>query len=139
MNQGKHEKEKGGGVAVYGQNCLHCAGIIPNFKAGKKFCNRNCKNGYHKNITMIGKARAKSKGIHYAKLHNSPRLQRLLKFLSDLKPHSTREIIQGANICAVNTAVDELRENGFDVVCAYIKTLADGARIYHYQLHKHNN
>lgn len=66
--------------------------------------------------------------IHYAKLKNSPRLQRLLEFLEDCKPHTTLEIIGGAKICAVNSAVTELRRNGFDVSCTR------NGRIYSYQL-----
>lgn len=55
--------------------------------------------------------------IHFARLENSPRLKRLLKFLKDHKPHSTLAIVKGAKICAVNSAVDELRENGYDIPC----------------------
>ena len=58
-------------------------------------------------------------GIHYAKLANSQRLQELLTFLSDHQPHSTRDIIKGTsgNVCAVNTAVCELRANGYNIPC----------------------
>jgi len=55
--------------------------------------------------------------IHYAKLDKSPRLQRVLKYLKDKKPHSTRDIVKEADVCAVNSCVDELRENGFDIKC----------------------
>lgn len=51
--------------------------------------------------------------IHYAKLENSPRLQRLLTLLQDGQRHSTMDIITKAKICAVNTAVSELRRNGY--------------------------
>jgi hypothetical protein len=50
--------------------------------------------------------------MHAAKLKNSPRLQRVDKFLSDLRPHTTRDIIRGADVCAVNSCVAELRANG---------------------------
>jgi len=56
-------------------------------------------------------------GMNYAKYESSDRLQRLLEFLIDGQPHTTKEIFTGADICAVNSAVDELRENGFDVPC----------------------
>lgn len=46
-----------------------------------------------------------------ATLDNSKRLQRLMHYLSDLKERTTLEIIQGANICAVNSAIAELRVN----------------------------
>ena len=74
--------------------------------------------------------------IHYAKLENSGRLQRLLKFLSDGKEKTTREIIRGADICAVNSSIDELRENNFDIRCRMIEknvwgyTLVEDLRAY---------
>ena len=55
--------------------------------------------------------------IKAAKLSNSPRLQRLQKLLSDGREYSTLDIIHEANICAVNSAVAELRENGFSIEC----------------------
>lgn len=55
--------------------------------------------------------------MNYAKLENSPRLQRVLTCLKDGFPHSTRGIMRGANVCAVNSCIDELRENGFNISC----------------------
>jgi hypothetical protein len=55
--------------------------------------------------------------IKYAKLETSERLQRLKRFLQDGLEHTTLEIIQGAAIAAVNSAVDELRANGFHITC----------------------
>lgn len=55
--------------------------------------------------------------MHSANLATSKRLQRLLSVLSDGKDHTTLDIIQTANICAVNSAVAELRDNGFRVDC----------------------
>ena len=55
--------------------------------------------------------------MNYAKLENSPRLQRVLARLADGKPHSTRDIMHKALVCAVNSCVDELRENGFNISC----------------------
>lgn len=55
--------------------------------------------------------------IHYAQIKNSPRLQRVKKLLDDGKPHSTREIISVANVCAVNSIASELRHNGYAVRC----------------------
>ena len=69
--------------------------------------------------------------IHYAKLNNSPRLQRLLAFLRDGKPHTTRNILKAIDICAVNTAICELRRNGFDVACRCI-----GKGRFEYQLER---
>lgn len=56
-------------------------------------------------------------GMNYARFESSKRLQRLLEYMLDGQPHTTREISDGADICAVNSAVDELRENGFDLPC----------------------
>jgi len=41
----------------------------------------------------------------------------MLKFLLDGLPHTTMEIIENAEICAVNSAACELRENGFRCEC----------------------
>jgi len=56
--------------------------------------------------------------MNAAKLENSERLQRVKEYLMDNKPHSTREIIQNAFVCAVNSIVSELRENGYNIVCS---------------------
>jgi hypothetical protein len=37
--------------------------------------------------------------------------------LSDGREHSTLEIIQSAQVCAVNSIVAELRANGCDIRC----------------------
>lgn len=55
--------------------------------------------------------------MHSAVLSKSQRLQRVLKVLSDTKPHSTREIIRKASVCAVNSIVAELRCNGYMIEC----------------------
>jgi len=57
--------------------------------------------------------------IHAARLEHSPRLQRVLAVLQDARGRrlSTRDIIERAHVVAVNSAIHELRENGFDVHC----------------------
>jgi hypothetical protein len=47
----------------------------------------------------------------------SPRLQRALTVLKDGKPHTTRELVRKANICAVNSVIAELREHGAEILC----------------------
>lgn len=47
----------------------------------------------------------------------SQRLQRVRELLSDGAEHTTREIIEAANVCAVNSIVAELRANGVNIVC----------------------
>jgi hypothetical protein len=52
--------------------------------------------------------------MNYARLESSPRLQRTLKFLRrNRRWVSTREIIHGADVCAVNSIISELRANKF--------------------------
>lgn len=53
--------------------------------------------------------------IHYARIENSERLQRLRDYLADGKWHSTRDIVRGAEVCAVSSAVCELRRNNIAV------------------------
>lgn len=47
----------------------------------------------------------------------SPRLQRVLKLLSDGKPHTTRDIVRRARVMAVNACVSELRHHGAEITC----------------------
>ena len=52
---------------------------------------------------------------HAAKLENSPRLRRVARFLADGEWHGTRDIMILADVCAVNSAITELRANGIEV------------------------
>ena len=52
-----------------------------------------------------------------AKLVKSKRLQRVLRLLRDRDEHTTCGIICGAHVCAVNSIVGELRQNGISIVC----------------------
>ncbi len=61
--------------------------------------------------------------MNSAALANSPRLQRVLVYLSDGKRHSTREIVHGARVCAVNSIIAELRSNGIAIACKREKGL----------------
>ena len=78
--------------------------------------------------------------IHAARLSHSPRLQRLLRFLGRFPKRgtTTREIMYGADICAVSTAVDELKDpknGGIKIDCRPDKKRGkDGSRIYRYRL-----
>lgn len=56
--------------------------------------------------------------MNFASVKNSPRLQRVLAFLRRAQGWvSTRDIIQGAEVCAVNSCIAELRGNGFNISC----------------------
>lgn len=70
---------------------------------------------------LIGKIRA-------AKL-DSPRLARVHQYLLDGGWHGTREIISTCDVCAVNTIIAELRDNGLR-----IDTRCTGKGRYEYRL-----
>lgn len=55
--------------------------------------------------------------MHSAMLENSQRLLRVLDVLSDGKRYTTRQIMRLAHVCAVNSCVAELRDNGIAVDC----------------------
>jgi len=61
--------------------------------------------------------------MNNAKLSKSPRLQRVFKVLLDGNEHSTRDLIRRAAVCAVNSIVAELRENGINVTCERKKAI----------------
>lgn len=56
-----------------------------------------------------------------AKLQTSERLQRVDALLADGLPHSTMEIIEAAHVCAVNSIIGELRENGRSIHCQRVE------------------
>ena len=77
--------------------------------------------------------------MHYAKLHHSIRLQRLFRFLSDGKPHTTSEIGNATGIEAVGSAIGELRRNGITINCArrtQLKNYGRGTTVYEYQIER---
>lgn len=56
--------------------------------------------------------------MHYAQYEKSERLQRVLAFLRrNRRWCSTLEISRGADVCAVNTIICELRANGYRIPC----------------------
>ena len=55
--------------------------------------------------------------MHAARLDKSERLKRVLALLEDGRWHSTLDIVIGAGVCAVNSCIAELRENGFAIAC----------------------
>ena len=55
--------------------------------------------------------------MHAARIEDSPRLQRVAALLADGAEHSTLDIVAGAGVCAVNSIVAELRENGLQIAC----------------------
>lgn len=71
--------------------------------------------------------------MHAARLMYSPRLLRVLAVLADGRPHSTREIVEEANVCAVNSCIAELRANGASVTCLQ-EVNAAGERRWYYTM-----
>lgn len=55
--------------------------------------------------------------MNAASIDKSDRLARVYKLLSQGGEFSTLDIIKQANVCAVNSIVAELRQNGFDIDC----------------------
>jgi hypothetical protein len=55
--------------------------------------------------------------MHAARIEKSERLGRVLDLLSQGGEFSTLDIIRQANVCAVNSIVAELRQNGFAIDC----------------------
>ena len=58
--------------------------------------------------------------MNAARLHKSGRLMRTLRELADGREHTTRELIEAADVCAVNSIAAELRANGIKVACRCI-------------------
>ncbi len=55
--------------------------------------------------------------MNAASIEKSERLGRVLDLLSQGGDFSTLDIIKQAKVCAVNSIVAELRQNGFDINC----------------------
>lgn len=72
--------------------------------------------------------------MHSARLERSERLQRVHALLSDGAEHSTREIMAEAHVCAVNSCIAELRDNGFYIEGRWDTDKRTGRRIYLYRM-----
>lgn len=73
--------------------------------------------------------------MRHASLDTSDRLQRALKVLQEAQGRvSTRSLMRKANICAVNSVVAELRENGAVILCE--QEVKNGERRFYYTLLK---
>jgi len=67
--------------------------------------------------------------IRAATIAGSARLSRVYRYLQDGHWHGTREIVRICDVCAVNTIIAELRDNG---IC--IETRCVGQGRYEYRL-----
>lgn len=74
--------------------------------------------------------------IHAAKLENSPRLQGVLAALQTAAPAglTTRELIEKTGSCAINSIVDELRENGYQIAGTWVPARPGRVRAFDYRL-----
>jgi hypothetical protein len=70
--------------------------------------------------------------MNFAKVENSPRLQRVLGVLHGGEWASTMDIVRRASVCAVNSAISELRRNGYEVACRMVKK--DGETHFEYRM-----
>jgi len=71
--------------------------------------------------------------IHAARIDHSPRQQRTLAALrANRAGLTTAEVIRAAGVCAVNSIMDELREQGFPISTS--REVQDGARVWRYRL-----
>lgn len=55
--------------------------------------------------------------MNAANAESSDRLARVADLLAQGGEFSTLDIIKKANVCAVNSIVSELRQNGYDISC----------------------
>ena len=67
--------------------------------------------------------------MHFAKIGSSLRLQKVLNLLKDGIPHTTRDIIDKAGVCAVNSIIAEIRAIGYNIHCKQVRR-----GIFEYQL-----
>jgi hypothetical protein len=74
--------------------------------------------------------------MHAARIEKSGRLRRVLELLREKRSEgaTTRDIIDVAHVCAVNSIVSELRANGFRIECDFDRRGEDGSAIYRYVL-----
>ena len=71
--------------------------------------------------------------MNAARLDRSDRLRRVLDALADGGDHSTRDLIIEAEVCAVNSCVAELREQGHAIECCRDRD-ASGGPVWLYRL-----
>lgn len=55
--------------------------------------------------------------MNHAKLQNSMRLKRVMAVLRKGGAYTTRDLIRRAHVCAVNSIISALRENGKRIDC----------------------
>jgi len=64
----------------------------------------------------------------------SPRLQRVLRLLSDGRPHTTRDVVRKERVMAVSACVAELLFHGAKIIC--LRQHVDGKPRFFYTMTK---
>lgn len=112
-------------------SCPACKQRFTPLRSWQKFCQPACKKTYRVMAIHEGEKKLMSKGIHFARVDKSPRLQRLLSLLQQ-SPRTTREIQELAEVRAVSASVTELRRNGYIIDCDYVGKSERGERVFLY-------
>ena len=73
--------------------------------------------------------------MHAAAL-TSPRLQRVLRLLSDGRPQTTRAIVRKGRVMAANAVTSELRHHGAEISCVQMPDPKTGGRRWIYMMTK---
>jgi len=73
---------------------------------------------------------------HGAEIREGGRYDRFLSYLRSHQGCTTRELMLGANVCAVSALASELRamDRPWRIECRYERTTESGARVYRYYL-----
>ena len=72
--------------------------------------------------------------MHAARIDKSSRLQRVHALLSDGAEWSTFQIVTGAQVCAVNSCIAELRANGYYIECRQTTDPKTGNLVWLYRM-----
>lgn len=78
--------------------------------------------------------------MKHRKLDKNANLQKVFRYLRIARGRgdgtaTTRDIITATGICAVNSVIGELRENGCEISCKQ-RVDVDGKRHWHYRLER---
>jgi hypothetical protein len=112
-----------------------CNVVISEPRANQVFCGYFCKNNYHELERSLGKQilRKTDGGMHFCSM-KSPRLIKMLDFLSDGEKHTSLEIDMAVHDCGRTTTIKELRLHGYIIESLFARTTAEGRKIWTFQL-----
>jgi hypothetical protein len=71
---------------------------------------------------------------HGSEIQAGGRYDRFLAFLRSHPGATTRDLMLGAEVCAVSALASELRAMGYRIECEYKRTTESGARVHRYYL-----